>query len=250
VAGGAAFYPATMARELLQFYRGWAKSIPDELTTLVAFLNTPPEPFIPAHLHGTPAVAVALCYAGPVEDGMRVVQPLKDFGSPSVDLLGPIPYVVLQHMFDASAPRGIHSYWKTEYLADLSDGAIAALSSGAAQAPSPLYQVHIQHLGGAVGRVSPDATAFGRRDMSYVVNLIGLWPEPSQADQNVKWVRNLWQALQPYAGGGVYLNFMDADEQARVPAAYGPNYARLAAIKAKYDPTNLFRLNQNIQPQA
>jgi FAD/FMN-containing dehydrogenase len=249
VAGGAVFHELGKADELLRFYREWVSTLPDELTTMVAFLTAPPEPFIPAELQGKHVVAVAACYAGPVDDGMKVLQPLKDFGPPAVDHVGPVPYLALQRMFDASAPRGIHSYWKTEYVSELTDAGVSTLIDRAGRLGSPFSAIHLHHVEGAVGRVAGSAMAFGKRDARFIVNVIGLWMEPALQTSEVGWVRDSWQALQPHASGGAYLNFMDSDEEGRVARAYGSNFDRLAEIKAKYDPENLFHVNQNIPPK-
>jgi hypothetical protein len=153
-------------------------------------------------------------------------------------------------MFDASAPRGIRSYWKSEYLADIPNDFVKVVTEYADKAPSPFTAIHLQHLGGAIQRKSADETAFTHRQARYVMNIIGEWQEAGQDAQNTAWVRGLWQAVQPFAAGGVYLNFMDNNEgEARIRAAYGETkFARLAELKKKYDPGNLFRLNQNIPP--
>jgi FAD/FMN-containing dehydrogenase len=249
VFGGAAFYPAAQARDVLRFYRDWVPTLPDELTTLVGFLTAPPLPFIPQPLHGTPVLAVGACLAGPVEQGEALVKPLRDFAKPAVDVLGPIPYVALQGMFDEGVPRGIMSYWKTEYLGSLSDEAIATLVTQAGKMGAPFAQVHIHHVQGAVSRAKADSTAFGRRDAPFILNIVGLWMDPAETDAQIAWVRESAKAVEPHRAGGQYLNFLGDEGEARVKAAYGEEkYARLAALKRKYDPTNLFRVNQNIRP--
>lgn len=252
VLGGALFYSLEQAKELLSFYRQWTQTLPEELTSMVVFLTAPPEPFVPQHLVGSKMVAVALCYAGVVEQGQALVKPLRDRIPPAIDLVGPIPYTVLQGMFDASAPRGIRSYWKSEYLSDLPDHFIQVVVDAAGNASSPFNAIHIQHLGGAIRQKSAEETAFTHRDAHYVLNMIGEWMDPGQDAENIGWVRGLWQAVQPFATGAVYLNFMDNNEgEARVRSAYGASkFARLAELKKKYDPTNFFRLNQNIPPGA
>ena len=253
VLGGAVFHPAAKAREVLRFYNRWAATLPDEMTSMVAFITAPPLPFIPARLHGTPMIAVAACHAGSVEDGQRVAQPLIAFGPPEVAHVGPVPYRILQGMFDASAPRGIHSYWKTHYVADLSDTAIDALVAETAKmrSLSPFTTLHIHHLEGAVGRVAPDATAFRHRSPRYAMNIVGLWTAGEQPDPHIAWVRRTFDAVQPFATGAPYLNFLGDEGADRVRAAYGAEtYDRLAGIKHRYDPANFFRVNQNIRPAA
>ncbi len=251
VYGGAIFHPVAKARDLLRFYREWTRTLPDEISTMAVFLTAPPEPFVPAELVGKPMVAIALCYTGSAEEGEKVVKPLRDFAAPAIDLVGPIPYVALQGMFDASAPKGIHSYWKTAYLGDLSDEAIATLVDNAAamKTLSPFTAIHIHHWEGAVKRANPDATAFAYRDARFVLNFVGVWQPSDNADQHIAWVRGLAQAMQPYATGHEYINFMADEGAERVKAAYGAaRYERLVGLKNKYDPTNLFHLNQNIKP--
>ncbi|HYM69702.1 MAG TPA: FAD-binding oxidoreductase [bacterium] len=253
VLGGAVLHPAEKARELLRFYNRWVATLPDEMTSMVAFITAPPLPFIPQALHGTPMVAVAVCYAGAVTDGERVAQPLTSFGPPAVAHVGPVPYTVLQGMFDASAPYGIHSYWKTHYVPDLSDAAIDALLAQTARmrALSPFTTLHLHHLEGAVSRVDSEATAFRHRTPRYAMNIVGLWTAAEQPDAHIAWVRRTYDAMQPFATGAPYLNFLGDEGVDRVRAAYGSaTYDRLAELKTRYDPTNFFRVNQNIRPAA
>jgi FAD/FMN-containing dehydrogenase len=248
--GGALFHPLARAEELLKFYREWARELPDELTTMVAFLTAPPAPFVPAALQGTKMIAIALCDCGALEDGADLVRPLREFAPPAIDLFGPHPYVGLQTMFDASAPRGICAYWKTEYLSGLGDGVIEELVEDAGKMASPLSAIHIHHVQGAVSRVNADATAFGHRDAPFILNILGGWMDPTESDAHIAWVREAWRAVQPYSTGAAYLNFLGDEGQARVQAAYGAQkYERLVDIKSQYDPTNLFRFNQNIKPR-
>ena len=249
VFGGAIFHPLDRAGDLLRFYGDWAPDLPDEMTTMVAFLTAPPEPFVPRELVGTPMVAIALCHAGPVEQGEKLARPLRDVGPAPIDLLGPIPYGALQRMFDAGAPWGHHAYWKTEYLRALDDRTVATLCEHATRMRSPFSAIHIHHLEGAVKRFPDDGTAFAHRSARWVLNIVGLWPGPEGSDVHVGWVRELRQAIQPWATGAVYLNFLGEDGPDRVRAAYGAGkYARLAELKRAYDPDNFFRINQNIRP--
>jgi len=239
VVGGLVAHPLPRAREVLRFYRDFIATAPDELTTVAIFATTP---------EGHQIIGIAACYAGPVEQGEEVVRPLKEFGPPVMDMMGPAPYTALQQANDPTAPAGLHNYWKATYLQDLSDEAIDAVIEYAEKATSPLSMVHIHQLGGAMNRVAADATAFANRDSGFVVNILGVWPTPGADDAaHMDWVRGLFTALQPYAHGA-YINFLGDEGQDRVRAAYGANYARLVALKNAYDPTNLFRLNQNIPP--
>lgn len=249
ILGGLILYPAAQARDLLRFYREWVRILPDELTTMFAFLTAPPAPFIPQPMQGTPMVGVVLCYAGPPEQGQAEIQPLRDFAPPAVDLAGPMPYTALQGMLDATAPKGILAYWKTEYLKELGDRAIDVLVEEAGKMGAPWAQVHIHHFEGAVRRVSAEATAFGYRDAPFILNIVGLWKEATETGRHIAWAREFFQAVQPYSTGNPYLNFLGDEGEGRVKAAYGgKKYARLVELKNKYDPANLFRLNQNIRP--
>jgi FAD/FMN-containing dehydrogenase len=253
VFGGAVFHPAAAAGDVLRFYNRWVGTLPDEMTSMVAFITAPPLPFIPQPLHGTPMIAVAMCYAGLIADGQRVAQPLLSFGPPAAAHVGPVPYTMLQRMFDASAPYGIHAYWKTHYIQDFSDAAIEALLSRTSQmrSLSPFATLHIHHLEGAAGRVDPAATAFSHRASRYAMNIVGLWTAEEPAPPHVAWVRDTYDAMQPYATGDPYLNFLGDEGTERVRAAYGrATYDRLAEIKSLYDPANFFRVNQNIRPAA
>jgi hypothetical protein len=171
VVGGLALYPAAMAGDLVRFYREWTPTLPEELTTLFVFITAPPEPFVPESMHGKPAVAILACYAGSIDDGIKAVQGLKDYAPPAADLLAPMPYLVLQQLFDVSVPWGLQNYEKSEYLSSLPDGLISALQEGAMKLPSPLAGIHIHHLGGAVAREDGGPTAVGRRDAPYILNL-------------------------------------------------------------------------------
>ncbi len=248
--GGALFFPYEKAADLLRFLNRWLPTLPDELTAMVAFLFAPPAPFIPQDLQGQRMVAVALCHIGPLDQGLALVKPLRDFCTPVVDLVGPMPYLELQTLFDHSAPRGILSYWKTEYLPGLNDRVISTLVEYAGKMTSPFANIHIHHVEGAVNRVSSDATAFPHRDIHYILNIVGLWMDPTDTQNQIDWVRQFWQAIHPMAAGPSYINFMVDEGLDKVQAAYGEtNYQRLVELKKKYDPTNFFHLNQNIQPR-
>ncbi|HEX5506096.1 MAG TPA: FAD-binding oxidoreductase, partial [Thermomicrobiales bacterium] len=252
VLGGPLIYTLDRAGAALRAYRDFMAAAPDELTAFAVFATIPSVPPFPERLHGRPALAIDLCYAGPLEEGEGVVAPLRAFGPPALDLVGPIPYLVRQRMLDGTAPRGRHHYSRSGYLRDLPDAVIAALVAGFARVPSPLAQIFLARLGGAVARASEMATAFSGRDAAYLFWILGTWPPAGTAGPNQRWVRALAAALTPHATGGVYVNLIDRDEgRERVRAAYGAaTYARLARLKAAYDPDNLFRLNHNIAPAA
>ena len=250
VLGGAVFHPLSRARDVLRFYREFAASTPDELTTLVAIITAPPLPFIPADLQGKPAIAIAACYAGAPEGGQAVVQPLRDFGPPLADVLGPLPYTALQGMFDEGAPAGLLNYWKSHYLGALDDAVIDVILDHAAAMPVPFGQIHLHQLQGAVSQSPGGATAFGHRDAAFAFNAIGTWADPAESGTNVQWVRDFWAAMEQYSSG-VYVNFMGEEGEGMVRAGYdADDYRRLAALKHQYDPSNFFHLNQNIKPEA
>lgn len=252
VYGGAIFHPAERAAEVLRFYAEWTRGLPDELTTMVVFVTAPPEPFIPSELQGTPMVAVACCYVGDQHGADAAIEHLRDLGQPVADVIGPVPYTVLQSMFDGSAPPGLNTYWKTAYLDDLSESGIDQLVAHIAELPElfDLSAVHLHHLEGAVGEQPPGGSAFAHRDHRFVLNLIGMWHDDKDAERHVGWVRRSWEAMQPHTTGDPYLNFLGDEGHDRVQAAYGREaYSRLVDVKTRYDPDNVFHLNQNIIPR-
>jgi FAD/FMN-containing dehydrogenase len=249
VIGGPVFYPGEQAAEILRFYRDWAPQLPDELTTFISLLWAPPAPFLPEEWHGKPLIGVISCYAGPLEDGQRAVEPLRSLGEPVADLLGPIPYVALQGLVDALYPRGTNAYMKAGYLRELDDQAIGTLVRYHQEATSPRSEIHLHHFGGAVARVPDEQTAYGERHAPYILNVLGMASESDGFERHIDWAQSLYADVEPSLTGGAYINFLSAEGQQRVEAAYGPEkFARLQALKDEYDPTNLFRLNQNIPP--
>jgi FAD/FMN-containing dehydrogenase len=201
-------------------------------------------------VHGTPIVAVAAAYCGPVEEGERIVQPLRELGRPVVDASGPWPWLGLQSGFDAIFPKGELRYWKSRALAELSDEAIGEIVELAGRRPSPLTDVVIWHHGGAMSRVAEAETAYGGRDTQFLVTAEANWTDPAQNDEAIAWAREVWDSMDRFSTGGVYLNFpgLGEEQEALARAGYGDNYERLAALKAEYDPENLFRMNINIPP--
>ena len=249
VVGGMTLYPATRAAAVLRYFREFTASAPDELTALFGFLTAPPAPFLPAPMQGMPAVAIVLCCSGDLAEAEQTVRGIKRWGPPAVDLIGPMPYLALQSMLDAGAPSGAHNYWKAGYLDRLDDAAIDTIVEHAARMGPGLSQVHLHQMGGAVARVPGEATAFTNRQAAFAVNVIGMWTDPAETARHVAWARGFSEALQPHTNGGVYVNFLGDEGEDRVRAAYGPEtYARLAKVKAAYDPDNVFKLNQNIRP--
>jgi FAD/FMN-containing dehydrogenase len=248
VLGGLIGWPLDQAPEILAFHREQTRTAPDELGISAAFVTAPPLPFVPEALQFQPAIAIILCWSGDIDEGREVVQPWLDL-APPIQMVDAMPYTVMNSIQDDLAPAGRHSYWKSGYLAELTDDAIAAVAGVAAKVPSPFSLAEIVLFGGAVARVGADDTAFGQRDGRFLFNAISMWEDPGAGDPNVAWAREFYDVLQPYATEGVYVNFLSEEGDQRVVEAYGPEkYARLAGIKGKYDPENLFKLNQNIIP--
>ncbi len=253
VMAGPVFWAADDTTEVLRFYRDFAAEAPDELGSVVRLGTVPPLPVIPEDLHWRPAIAVSCCYAGAVKDGERAVRALRRFGTPLVDLLAPSPYVAFQGGLDETVLHGWHYYWKATNLAGLSDDAIAVIADHAYAASSPRSYAAMFHMGGAVARAPHDATAYAGRDVTHNIIIDAVWlldESGKYAATETAWARRFFQALQPHRAGGVYVNFLDSDDDSsRVREAYGDQiYRRLAEVKAKYDPDNAFHHNKNIQP--
>jgi len=252
VVAGPVFWAAEDTTDVLRFYREFAADAPDELGNVVRLGTIPPLPVVDPALHYRPAIAVASCYAGPVEDGERAVRALRSFGTPLVDLVGPTTYVGHQSGIDDTVPHGWHYYWKATDLAGLSDQVIDVVAQHAYRATSPRSYAAMFHLGGAVARVPADATAYPGRQAEHNIIVDAAWlPEQDHAVRPVEtaWAQAFLDALRPH-GAGVYVNFLDSDDDtSRVLDAYGDaNYRRLAAVKAAYDPENVFHVNKNIRP--
>ena len=210
------------------------------MSTWAALLTSP---------DGQPMVAIVACYIGELDAAHEVAAPLKEFGPPAVDMLQNMPYVNALTFFDEALPKGRLNYWNSNLLKGLSDSTIEALVEGFKDVGSPYSSILIEHLGGAMSKVTQDATAFGGRDASYDCVMMPAWTNPAENERHIAWADGLWRAIQPDAADGVYVNYLEDEGEARVRAAYGANYDRLARLKAKYDPTNLFCVNQNIRPQ-
>jgi hypothetical protein len=253
VMAGPVFWAADDTTDVLRFYRDFAAEAPDELGTVVRLGTVPPLPVISEDLHWRPAIAVACCYAGAIEDGERAVRDLRRFGAPLVDLISATPYAAFQGALDDTVLHGWHYYWKSTNLAGLSDNAITVIADHAYTASSPRSYAAMFHMSGAVARVPYDATAYAGRNVAHNIIIDGVWlPDESgeHAAAETAWVRQFLQALQPHRTAGVYVNFLDSDDDnSRVREAYGDHiYRRLAEVKAKYDPDNAFHHNKNIQP--
>jgi FAD/FMN-containing dehydrogenase len=247
---GAVFYALEDGPAVLRGWRDYMASAPDELSSVCLWWSVPPgEPFPPEH-HGKPVLVAAGVYSGGVEDGEPVVQPLRELAEPLIDVSGPWPWLGLQSGFDPLFPKGAFYYWKSRAFAELSDAAIDELADWAARRPSPLTDLTVWHHGGAMSRVGETETAYGGRDVPFLVTGEVSWPDAAQSEEAIAWGRKFWEAMGKYSTGGLYLNFpgFGEEKEALVRAGYGGNYDRLAKLKAKYDPTNLFRMNLNIQP--
>ena len=240
VLGGMVIHPFERARDVLRLYRDFSGAIPDELNTVGALLTAP---------EGFRVAAIAVCYNGSLEEGEKVLRPLREFGPPLVDQVGPMPYPVVQSMMDATFPRGRQYYWKASLINRISDGAIDAMIASFAAAPSPHTVVGFQQLGNAANRVGEDETAFSHRDARYDFLMLAGWEGASGADANIRWTRDLYEAMLPFLHGGLYVNAVTEDAPQGIKEEYRPRtYDRLMVLKRKYDPLNLFRLNPNINP--
>jgi hypothetical protein len=251
ILAGPIFHTADRAREVLRCYRDFIAGAPDELSVFVNLRTAPDLDWIPAGLRGKPVLALVPCYSGDLDQGERLLRPLRAFGPPAADLVQRKPYLAHHAMFDATSPHGWGYYLKSHYLPPLTDAAVDTLADHAWQAASSASYALLFHLGGQIARRPDHHSAARGRDAQHaiVINAVGTGGTPSHSD--IRWCRDMFAALQPHATGGVYVNFVDGDEgQERVRAAYGPRYQRLAQIKARYDPGNIFRANQNIPPQA
>ncbi|MCB0167721.1 MAG: FAD-binding oxidoreductase [Anaerolineae bacterium] len=247
VLSGLIIHPLKDAEKLLQHYRSFTAQAPDDLACWVVMRQAPPLPFLPAAVHGTEVVVIAALYAGDMTEGERALQPLRAFGSPIADVIMPHPYAGFQQAFDPLLTPSARNYWRSHNFAELPDGLISTLIDYTNRLPGPQCEIFIFNLGGAVSRVDPQATAYAHRDAPYGLNAHARWNNPSQDEACISWARQLSDAAGEFATGGVYVNFISEGEE-RVAAAYGVNYDRLVTLKNKYDPTNLFCLNQNIKP--
>jgi FAD/FMN-containing dehydrogenase len=249
VLAGLVIHPLDAAGDVLRFYRDFLKTTPPEFSCWFVLRLAPPLPFLPAQWHGKGILVLAACYAGDLKEGERVARPLRSFGKPIADIISPMPFTAWETVLDPLLTPGMRNYWKTHDFREVSDGLIATLIDHARRIPDPQCEIAFALLGEGVTKTAKEATAYTHRDAGFVMNIHGRWDTPSNDEKCIGWVRGLFQAAAPFATGGAYVNFMTQEEADRVPAAYGSNFRRLAALKKKYDPNNLFRLNQNIQPE-
>jgi FAD/FMN-containing dehydrogenase len=249
VLAGLIIHPFAKAKELLDGYRTFVAKAPDELAVWVVLRKAPPLPFLPADVHGKEIVALAACWCGDLEKGKKAVAPLEALGKPIANVIGPAPLAGWQTAFDPLLTPGSRNYWKSHSFTSLADGLIDVLIDFTGRLPSPDCEVALAQLGGAINRVPTTGTAYPHRNVEFVMNVHTRWSDESQDKACIAWARELFHRTAAHATGGVYVKFMPEDETQRVAkGAYGPNYERLAKLKAKYDKDNLFRQNQNIVP--
>lgn len=250
--GGMIGWPIDRVEKVLEHYRKLTSSAPRELTLVVSLRFGPSAPFVPAEWRGKPVAVIIACHTGSPDSAKDDIARLRKLEGSIFDTIAERSYIQQQTMFDGTQPSGVHYYWKSEYFSELSDDALAAMIESAKHETSPFSQVVLFHIAGAIGEKQADDGAVGNRDAGYVMSLINGWqPADGEAQRHTKWVRDSWQNLRPFSTGGTYINFQTSDEgDERVRASYGSNFERLAAVKAKYDPSNMFRTNKNIAPSA
>jgi FAD/FMN-containing dehydrogenase len=248
VLAGLIVHPFEDAEKVLRAYRAFAEAAPDELAVWVVLRKAPPLPFLPEEWHGREVLVLAACYAGKLEQGERLLAPLRAVGQPIADVIGPQPYVDWQQAFDPLLTPGARNYWKSHDFLELADGLLDTVIEHVGTLPTSECEVFIAQLGGATSRVPPDATAYPHRNVSFIMNVHTRWRGTELDEGCIDWARGLFRAATPHATGSVYVNFMPEDEGERVAAAYGDNHARLVELKREWDPANRFRMNQNIRP--
>ena len=248
IVAGIFFFPIDRAKDVLEFYRDFVQKAPEELGLFPAFQIAPPLPFIAEKDHGSTFCAIVACWAGPVEQGERVLAPIRNASPVVAELVAPMPYPAINSLFDPLLPAGLQHYWKASFATDLNAGAIAAHLQHGPAVPCVNSTVHIYPINGACHRVPGDATAFAYRDASFATVIAGMWPDPADNEKNIAWVKSYYKDLAPHSAPGGYVNFMSDDDQGRIRDNYRQNYDRLVSVKREHDPGNLFHLNQNIKP--
>jgi FAD/FMN-containing dehydrogenase len=246
--GGPMFYELDSAGDLFTFYREFIATAPEQFGGFPAYQIAPPLPFIPEERHGKTHALMVACWAGDLDQGERVLQPFHDLAPVVAEMVGPMPYPALNSAFDALYPPGLRHYWKANFVTELTDDAIRAHIEHGSKVPELTSTMHIYPINGACHRVQPDSTAFAYRDANFATVIAGMWPDAKDDAANIAWVRDYYEATAPHSEEGGYINFMAEDDQDRIRANYKGNYDRLAEIKRRYDPGNLFRHNQNIAP--
>ena len=248
VHAGPMLWTLDQTRQVMRWYEEFIRNAPEDLNGFFAFMTVPPVPVFPAEFHGKKMCAVVWCYSGPREKAEEVFKPVRESMPPVFENIGEMPYPSLQSFFDPLYPPGLQWYWKADFVEDLTDEAIELHLDFARKLPTAHSTMHLYPINGAVHDVDKKDTAFSFRNVTWASVIVGVDPDPSKKDHIVGWTKEYWQALHPHSAGGAYVNFMSDDEgQERVKATYGDNYSRLLEIKNKYDPTNLFRVNQNIR---
>jgi FAD/FMN-containing dehydrogenase len=246
--GGPMLYELDDAATVLKFYRDFIRDAPEQLGGFPAWQIAPPLPFIPENRHGEPFLIFIACWVGPIEEGEAALKPFHEVAPVVAEHVGPMPYPALNSAFDDLVPAGLQHYWKANFVKELTDAAIDAHLKHGPKLPAVNSTVHIYPINGACHRIAPDATAFAYRDATFAMVIAGMWPDPAGNEANIAWVRDFYEATAPHSEEGGYINFMAADDQDRIRANYGNNYDGLVDVKRKYDPDNLFHLNQNIRP--
>jgi len=248
IMSGLIVYPLSEAKQVLQHYREFMAKAPDELSVWAVLRKAPPLPFLPEEVHGKEMIALAVFYAGDPNQAEPLIAPLHKFGTTLGAHIGVQPYIAWQQAFDPLLAPGARNYWKSHNFSMLNDKLFDAVIEYIEKLPSSQCEIFFGAIGGATSRPTPDSAAYAHRDAKFVMNVHGRWDDPADDERCIQWARDFFNTSAPFASGGVYVNFLTADEGDRVRDAYGPNYDRLAKVKRKYDPTNLFRINQNIRP--
>lgn len=248
VLSGLIVFPFEQAKSVISQFARFTETMPEELNVWMVTRKAPPLPFLPAEVHGREMIALALCYIGDPEEGERLIAPLREFGTVLGEHAGVQPYTAWQQAFDPLLAKGARNYWKSHNFAQISDGVIDAIIEYAAKLPSPHCEIFIGTIGGQTTRVAPEAMAYSSRDANYVMNVHGRWETAAEDERCIGWAREFFARSQPFASSGAYINFLTQEETDRIAFAYGATWNRLVELKSKYDPTNLFRMNQNIKP--
>lgn len=246
--GGPMFWNIEDAREVMEWYREYLSTAPEEMYVVFGIKTVPAAPLFPEEIHGKKVCALIWCCTGQAENAERLMMPVNDLPEPIFKHVGEMPFTTIQTLFDPLLPKGLQWYWKGDFVRELSDEAIAIHLEHGSKTPTELSLMHLYPIDGAVHRVAEDATAWSFRDVTWSMVIAGIDPDPANANAITSWAKDYWSALQPHTAGGAYVNFMMEEGQERVQATYGGNYERLVAVKTKYDPHNLFRVNQNVQP--
>jgi len=248
VFAGPILWTLDRAPDAMKFCREFIRDATEDLNVFLALIVVPPGPPFPEHLHNKHMLGAIPCYTGSLEKGEEVTRPLRQFGQPAFEHVGPVPFPMLQSVFDPTTPPGLYNYWKADFVTDLSDEIIAQHAKFAPGVPNFYSGVHIFSISGAAHRVGKNDTAWSYREANFVHVIDAASPDAADTPRNSDWVRSYWEALHPYSAGGAYVNFLMDEGEDRIRATYRDNYERLVALKNKYDPTNLFRMNQNIKP--